>query len=115
MQSHQCPNYSYTQRRLRLMLIPLILQDILVPESHRAGPYVSMDGKGNNHCFNPCHAEYFKYYTPPQSSSIPVASMLFQSECETVWIQISWLHQKPADLDLPCFKKRTDPGSAGQG
>ena len=24
---------------------------------------------------------------------------------KTVWILISWLHQKPADLDLHCFKK----------
>ena len=24
---------------------------------------------------------------------------------EKVWILISWLHQKPADLDLHCFQK----------
>ena len=26
-----------------------------------------------------------------------------QCEDEKVWIVISWLHQKPADLDLHCF------------
>ena len=25
---------------------------------------------------------------------------------EKLWILISWLHQKPADLDLHCFRKR---------
>ena len=30
-------------------------------------------------------------------------------------IQISWLLQKPTDLDLHCLQKRTYPGSAGQG
>ena len=39
------------------------------------------------------------------------------SEWKTVWILIRWLHQKPADLDLQCFKKNTHikPGSVGQG
>ena len=30
-------------------------------------------------------------------------------------ILISWLHQKPADLDLHSFLKRMFPGSVGQG
>ena len=30
-------------------------------------------------------------------------------------IQISWLLQKPTDLDLHCLKRRVHPGSAGQG
>ena len=25
---------------------------------------------------------------------------------EKVWILISWLHQKPTDLDLQCFQKK---------
>ena len=29
-------------------------------------------------------------------------------------IQIRWLHQKPSDLDLQCFQKRINLGSAGQ-
>ena len=32
-----------------------------------------------------------------------------------MWILISWLRQKPADLDLQCFQKRINPGSAAQG
>ena len=32
-----------------------------------------------------------------------------------MWILISWLHQKPADLDLHCFQKKwINLGSAGQ-
>ena len=34
---------------------------------------------------------------------------------QTVQIQISWLLQKPTDLDLHCLKNRIYPGSAGQG
>ena len=30
-------------------------------------------------------------------------------------ILISWLHQEPADLDVQCFQKRINTGSAGQG
>ena len=33
----------------------------------------------------------------------------------TVQIQISWLLQKPTDLDLHCLQNRVHPGSAGQG
>ena len=45
----------------------------------------------------------------------PVVSMHLHAEWKTVLIQISWLHQKPADLDLQCFQKRINSGSAGQG
>ena len=34
---------------------------------------------------------------------------------KAVQILVSWLHKKPADLDLHCFLKRIYPGSAGQG
>ena len=34
---------------------------------------------------------------------------------QTVQIQISWLLQKPTDLDLHCLQNRVHPGSAGQG
>ena len=37
--------------------------------------------------------------------SILGMSMYLQEERKTVWIQISWLHQKPADLDLNFSKK----------
>ena len=30
-------------------------------------------------------------------------------------IQISWLRQKPTDLDLHCLQGKAYPGSAGQG
>ena len=30
-------------------------------------------------------------------------------------IQISWLFQKPTDLDLHCLQRQVYPGSAGQG
>ena len=34
-----------------------------------------------------------------------------------MWIQIRWLRQKPADLDLQCvfLKKRINQGSTGKG
>ena len=38
----------------------------------------------------------------------------FSIRVETVWILVRWLHQKPADLDLQCFKKRINLGSVGQ-
>ena len=32
-----------------------------------------------------------------------------------MWIMIRWLRQKPADLDLQCFKnKNINPGLAGE-
>ena len=34
---------------------------------------------------------------------------------QTVQIQISWLLQKPTDLDLHCLQNRIYPGSAGHG
>ena len=34
---------------------------------------------------------------------------------QTVQIQISWLLQKPTDLELLCLQNRVYPGSAGQG
>ena len=33
-------------------------------------------------------------------------SFEIHSVVKKVWILISWLHQKPADLDLHCFQKR---------
>ena len=32
-----------------------------------------------------------------------------------MWILIRWHCQKPADVDLQCFQKRINLGSAGQG
>ena len=38
------------------------------------------------------------------------------AEWKTLWILISWLLKKPADLDPQCFLLiRISPGSAGQG
>ena len=41
-------------------------------------------------------------------SSLLVACVCLMDEHgeKTVWIQVSWLHQKPADLELHCFQKR---------
>ena len=69
---------------------------------------------------NPCHAEYFHVLHSSSilillTYSIPIVSLYFQSEWKTRWIPISWLHQKPADLDLQCFQEWINPGSAGQG
>ena len=41
--------------------------------------------------------------------------MYFQSEWKTVWLLISWLRQRPADLDLQCFRNRKNWVAAGQG
>ena len=42
--------------------------------------------------------------------------LYIQSEWKTIWLLIRWLHQKPADLDLECFKKkRIKGGSVRQG
>ena len=40
--------------------------------------------------------------------------MYFHWEWKTLWIHIRWLRQKPDDLDLQCFKKEKNLGSAGQ-
>ena len=38
-----------------------------------------------------------------------------EAEWKTVQILIRWLLMKPSDLDLHCFLKKIDLGSAGQG
>ena len=48
-------------------------------------------------------------------TSRPVLSMYFQSEWKTLWILIRWFCQKLADLDLQCFQKSKNLGSALQG
>ena len=60
------------------------------------------------------------YDTPPQcfillTCSISFVIMYLQAKRQTVWILISWLLKKPADLDLHFFQKRIYQGSAGQG
>ena len=46
---------------------------------------------------------------------IPIDMMDSVAARKAVQIQISWLHQKPADLDLHCFLKRMHVVLAGQG
>ena len=46
---------------------------------------------------------------------IMVVDIYSYTEWQTVQIQISWLLQKPTDLDLHCLQGRVCPGSAGQG
>ena len=48
------------------------------------------------------------YSTVCQSSGVVlhVLSILNHRVDEQVWIMISWLYQKPADLDLRCFQKK---------
>ena len=48
-------------------------------------------------------------------SLIQIVDINSHSERQTVQIQISWLLQKPADLDLHCLQNRVYSGSAGQG
>ena len=46
---------------------------------------------------------------------IQIVDINSHTQWQAVQIQISWLLQKPTDLDLHCLQKRTYPGSAGQG
>ena len=46
---------------------------------------------------------------------IQIVDINSHSDWQTVQIQISWLLQKPTDLDLHCLQVRIYPGSAGQG
>ena len=65
---------------------------------------------------NPCHAEsFYVLHSSPIfiliTCSVPVIISMYTLEAEwkTVWILM------PADLDLRCFQKMINPGSAGQG
>ena len=46
---------------------------------------------------------------------IKVVGIDSHTEWQTVQIQISWLLQKPTDLDLHCLQSRVYPDSAEQG
>ena len=47
---------------------------------------------------------------------IEIVDINSHTKWQTVQIQISWLLQKPTDLDLHClYKDRVYPGSAGLG
>ena len=46
---------------------------------------------------------------------ILIVALNLHTQCQTVQIQISWLLQKPTDLDLHCLQRQVYPGSAGQG
>ena len=68
--------------------------------------------------FNPCPAEQIKLPHLIFSQSdylIQIVDTNSHTQWQAVQIQISWLLQKPTDLDLHCLQKRTYPGSAGQG
>ena len=82
--------------------------------------------------FNPCPAEYIKMPCPllifSQSDYlVQIVAKNSHTYWQTVQIQISWLLQKPTDLDLHCLQRsqliwictvckgRVYPGSAGQG
>ena len=59
---------------------------------------------------DPCHAEYYHVLHSSLidillTYSIPVMGMYHQSEWKSVWILISKLRKKPADLDLYYFQK----------
>ena len=58
-----------------------------------------------------CPAEYFyELHSSPIFILLTCNMPVVRSEWKTVWILIRWLRQKPADLDLHCFKKkRTNP------
>ena len=59
----------------------------------------------------PCPFQIFSQ----SNSLIQIVDINSHSEWQTVQIQISWLLQKPTDLDLHCLQNRVYPGSAGQG
>ena len=69
------------------------------------------------HCL--CHVEYFyvlhSFLIFIMLTCITVVGMYFHSEWKAEWILISWVHKKPDDLDLQCFQKIIDLGSARQG
>ena len=46
---------------------------------------------------------------------IQIVDINSNTEWQTVQIQISWLLQKPTDLDLHCLQSRVYPGSPGPG
>ena len=43
------------------------------------------------------------------SCMIPFVTLDTRAQWKTVWIMISWLLQKPTDLDLHCFQHRYEP------
>ena len=62
-----------------------------------------------NLTLNPCHTEKIKLPNPflifSQSDYlIQIADINSHTEWQTVQIQISWLLQKPTDLDLHCLQ-----------
>ena len=70
---------------------------------------------------NPCHAEYIRMPCPllifnQSDYLIQVVDINSITEWQTVQIQISWLLQKPTDLDLHCLQTQgIYLCSAGQG
>ena len=65
--------------------------------------------------FNHSHAKYFMYYNIyPVNLQYSNYKHVFSIRVKKLWILIRWLHQKSADLDLHCFQKQMDLGSAGQ-
>ena len=61
--------------------------------------------------FNPCLAEYIKMPRPFLTFSqsdylIRIVAISSHTLWQTVQIQISWLLQKPTDLDLHCLQKQ---------
>ena len=49
------------------------------------------------------------------SSCKHVFSIRVENSVDPDQMAFRWLCQKPSDLDLQCFQKRINPGSAGQG
>ena len=57
----------------------------------------------------------FMYFTSPKFFHPVRLQHFFSIRVEhTLWSLIRRFRQKPADLDLQCFQKRINPGSAGQ-
>ena len=48
-------------------------------------------------------------------SLIKIVDINSDTKWQTVQVQISWLLQKPTDLDLHCLQRQDISGSAGQG
>ena len=63
--------------------------------------------KSSNHIQpNELQMKSFLSFPSQSSGAISVIDLDSLCGCKTVWILISWLHRKPADLDLHCFHKR---------
>ena len=58
--------------------------------------------------------QWYDNENPKENNILPFNIMDAQVERKIVWILISWILQKPADLDLHCFLNQIYRGWTGQ-